>query len=591
MAASSMEISPSLLKKIRDDPQGVQNEMDRRRGNLSLSDYSASVWSVLEPKRPLIRGPSWDCICEHLEAVGNGEIRRLLINVPPGFSKSLLSNVFFPTYQWGPKNRPDQRFVGFSYSKGLTVRDNRKALLLIQSEAYQRNWGDRFSLSSEAKGRFDTDAQGFKFASSTGGIGTGERGDFVIIDDPNNVKTVESDVIRNETLFWFAEVLPTRLNDPDKSAIVVIQQRTHESDVSGLILSKELGYEWLCLPMEYTPGRRSFTPVRRDGVPRRNVRLVKLQEDSIPTWLDANTEVPVSAEMVGPVRLLTNQDWRRRRGQLVAPERFNRRHLEKDLKPQLRAVGGTYAESGQNTQNSKHPDTVLHKVSFKQAVSLNQPPVFVSNPDPKHFLAWRDSGHNLRKPVEGENYNYSKHNTQDLAQNAVEYFSRPSWSLNGFSSSFFIGEHVPGRFWCLGRLRWRRPFLSACRSFLCDVAAPKHFGNRFGMKDYENNGKQGAGRYADKRIYEKAEKPSTESNPRLRRQGLSEIFSSASQATDPTRVPAGSPASSGGLSPARSPTPTSRSLFLLRLFFLQPSLFGDFHIRARFPHRNGVEPK
>ncbi len=350
MAAPSLEISPSLLKKIRDNPQAVQDEMDRRRGNLSLSNYSAAVWSVLEPKRPLIRGPSWECICDHLEAVGNGEIRKLLINVPPGFSKSLLSNVFFPTYQWGPKNRPDQRFVGFSYSKDLTLRDNRKALLLVQSDIYQRNWGDRFTLASEAKGRFDTDVHGFKFASSTGGIGTGERGDFLIVDDPNNVKTVESDVIRNETLFWFSEVLPTRLNDPEKSAIIVIQQRTHESDVSGLILAKELGFEWCCLPMEYTPGRRCFTPVRRKGVPRRRVRLVKLQEDSVPTWLDAKAEVPDSAEMVGPVRLLTSQDWRKRKNQLVAPERFSRRHIEKDLKPQLRAVGGSYAESGQLDQ-------------------------------------------------------------------------------------------------------------------------------------------------------------------------------------------------------------------------------------------------
>jgi predicted phage terminase large subunit-like protein len=341
-----------VVEAIRNDPQSFQDELDRIKAHGSLSDYAALMWPILEPKRRLIRGRSWDAICEHLEAVGRGEIRRLVINVPPGFSKSLLTNVFFPTHRWGPLDRPDERFIGFSYARELSLRDNRKAKILIQSDAYQRNWGDRVQLLTEAKGRFDTSAHGFKFASAISSIGMGERADFLMVDDPNNVKTVESELIRNEALFWFAEVLPTRLNDPEKSAIVVIQQRTHAKDITGLILSEELNYEWLCLPMEYEVGRRCFTPVRRRGVKPRRVRRVKFQDEPIPRWVDATEKLePTNVLKLGPVRTLTSQDWRRRKGELLDPVRYTERHLEEDLKPQLRTMGGTYAESGQLQQS------------------------------------------------------------------------------------------------------------------------------------------------------------------------------------------------------------------------------------------------
>ena len=340
-----------IAQEIHEDPQAGLDELDRLDAEDSLSDYAALMWKVLEPKAPLIRGRSWEAICDHLEAVANGEITRLLLNVPPGFSKSLLSDVFFPTWVWGPRNMPDKRFVGFSYAQALTRRDSRKAKILLQSPIYRRNWGDRFNLVSFADSLYHTNHHGFKLATSVGGVGMGERGDFLIVDDPNNVKTVESDVIRDDILFWFSEVLPTRLNDIDRSAIVVIQQRTHESDVSGLILRSDLGYEWVCLPMEYTPGRRCFTTVPREGVRRRRVRLVHTQDLPIPTWLDAKAPIPEGAERVGPIRLLTSQDWRTRKDELLAPERFSRVAVEKKLKAPLRAFGGSYAESSQLDQS------------------------------------------------------------------------------------------------------------------------------------------------------------------------------------------------------------------------------------------------
>jgi predicted phage terminase large subunit-like protein len=276
----------------------------------SLLDFIRLTWPILEPSRELILGWPLEAICEHLEAVSRGEIRRLLVNVPPGFMKSL-SAVFWTAWEWGPQNRPSSRYVCASYSEALTVRDNLRCRRLVQSDLYRDLWGERFEISSDqfAKVRFDNSETGFRLATSVGGIGTGERGDRFIVDDAHSVQTVESEATRESTLRWFTEVVPTRLNDPERSAIIVIGQRTHERDVAGLILEKELGYDSLVIPMEYEVGHPypSHTAIG---------------------WQDPRTED----------------------GELAWPERFSRRHLEEDLKPVLRSWGGTYAEAGQLQQ-------------------------------------------------------------------------------------------------------------------------------------------------------------------------------------------------------------------------------------------------
>src|SRR5262249_34997198 len=157
-------------------------------------------------------------------------ITRLLINIPPGAMKSLTTNVFWPAWEWGPRDLAHMRYIGASYSHDLTIRDNLRCRRLIESYVYQRLWGGRFRLNDDqnAKVRFANDRTGFKLATSVGGLGTGERGDRFIIDDPHNLVDGESEAKRDSTLAWFSEVVPTRLNDPESSAIVIIMQRVHE---------------------------------------------------------------------------------------------------------------------------------------------------------------------------------------------------------------------------------------------------------------------------------------------------------------------------------------------------------------------------
>ncbi|MDE1995168.1 MAG: terminase, partial [Rhizobiaceae bacterium] len=226
----------------------------------SLSGFVHEAWHVVEPSVAYVHGWHIDAICRHLEAVTSNEIVRLLINVPPGTMKSLLCGVFWPAWEWGPKGMPQMRYLGSSYSEHYAKRDNRRMRDLVASDWYQALWGEQVKLTRTGEMAFANTRMGFRqgvpFSRLTGG-----RGDRVIIDDPHSVEGAESEAERLSTIRTFRESVPTRLNDPQRSAIVVVMQRLHEADVSGTILSLGLGYEHLMLPMEFEPERRCRTSI------------------------------------------------------------------------------------------------------------------------------------------------------------------------------------------------------------------------------------------------------------------------------------------------------------------------------------------
>ena len=233
----------------------------------SLVEFIKQAWSILEPGTPYVHGWHIDFMAAHLEAITDGlEINgmaynRLLINVPPGHMKSMLVNVFWPAWEWGPRNMPHLRYICAAHKvENLSARDSRKMRDLILSDWYQSRWGDRVSLAKDQneKLNFQNKAKGFRIATAITSL-TGIRGDRVIIDDPHSVDSANSEVQRDTEVTTFLEAIPTRLNDPAKSAIVVIMQRLHQEDVSGVILDKQLGYDHVMLAMEYDPTRNFQT--------------------------------------------------------------------------------------------------------------------------------------------------------------------------------------------------------------------------------------------------------------------------------------------------------------------------------------------
>lgn len=246
-----------LEKQRREAERAI--EIESKKVGVSFASFVKAGWHVLEPAAELKWGWALDAICDHLEAVSRGEVLELLMNVPPGCMKSLLTGVFFPAYEWGPRGLPHLRYLGTAHKQDLAVRDNLKCRRLIRSEWYQDRWPITLTGDQNAKTKFENDRTGFREAMAFASM-TGSRGDRVILDDPLSVDDANSPAALHSAELTFLEALPTRLNNDD-SAKIVIMQRLHERDTSGIILAKDLGYTHLCLPMEFEKKRRCHTVI------------------------------------------------------------------------------------------------------------------------------------------------------------------------------------------------------------------------------------------------------------------------------------------------------------------------------------------
>jgi predicted phage terminase large subunit-like protein len=242
-----------------------------------------------------------DAICLHLEAVTSGEIKRLLMNVPPGTMKSLLTGVIWPAWEWGPKGMPEMRIVGTAHEEQLAIRDSRKCRDLIKSDWYQSLWPVELLADLDGKREFGNTKKGVRQARAFTSM-TGVRGDRVILDDPISADNANSETKLEAARIAFTETLPTRINS-DQSAIVVIMQRLNEGDTSGVVLDMGLPYVHLRIPMRFERDKRCVTSIG---------------------W----------------------QDPREEEGELMFPERFSEEQVQ-----ELEKTLGTYGTAGQLQQN------------------------------------------------------------------------------------------------------------------------------------------------------------------------------------------------------------------------------------------------
>ena len=209
-----------------------------------------------------------DAICDHLEAVAHGDIKRLLINVPPRTGKTGITSICFPAWTWAQSqisalSGPQVGFLYASYAQDLSVEHSIKTRSLVQSPWYQDLWGGRFGFVGDQnlKTKFANDRGGFRMAASVDGRATGFGADIIIADDPHLVKEAESDVVREGVIRWWTETMPSRLNDQRTGAMIIVMQRVHEDDLSGYVLSHDMGYEHLMIPMLYEPARSFSTSI------------------------------------------------------------------------------------------------------------------------------------------------------------------------------------------------------------------------------------------------------------------------------------------------------------------------------------------
>jgi predicted phage terminase large subunit-like protein len=295
---------------------GGANDEEAQGLESNLLAFIEGAWEAVDGS---VYQSNWaiDALCDHLQAVTEGQISRLLVNFPPRCGKTLVTSVCWPAWTWARRERSYRsgagvRFLCGSYGHTLAMTNSNLTRRLILSPWYQRLWGDRFALciDQNAKSQFDNTRGGSRLATSVGGTLLGIGGDVLVVDDPHNVAQAESEAERETVSNWWSELSTTRLNDPKQAAIVVIMQRLHEEDVSGKILSSESD-DWvhLMIPMRYDPGRHSVTvPVGVDQI----------------TWEDPRTE----------------------NGELMWPERFGAAQVDA-----IEAVLGPYLSSGRLQQS------------------------------------------------------------------------------------------------------------------------------------------------------------------------------------------------------------------------------------------------
>lgn len=243
------------------DIEAAKVELHREFTRRSFADFVRIAWPMIEPN-PLVWSWHMGAICEHLQACTLGQIRNLVICVPPGGSKSLLVSTLWPAYVWALD--PTKRFIAATYEQRLSEKNARLHRDLCASDWYATRWPEsRVNKADVAQVQeFRTMSKGFRFSTSVGGPAMGRHGDIQIGDDlvkgqdAEGRQTVDTPAIERANDFW-EKTMPTRAARPEKLIRVMIAQRLVDNDPPGRMI--DAGAVALVLPMEYERDRHCKT--------------------------------------------------------------------------------------------------------------------------------------------------------------------------------------------------------------------------------------------------------------------------------------------------------------------------------------------
>lgn len=245
-------------------------EVQAERAQRSFYYYVRKAWHVADPANPFIDNWHIGLICEYLQALYDLQIQNLIINIGPGYAKSLISSVLFPTWVW--TRSPAESFLCGSYDEDLAVRDAVRSRRLILSEWYQERFGDKYALSGDqnVKSRYENTQNGQRISVGINGGIVGHRANFLVWDDPLKSQSAESDAIRVKANDVMDAMLGTRGANPARLRRLIIMQRLHEDDPVGHVLEKAKKepdapqWEHLVLPVRYEPNRFFSSIGKRD---------------------------------------------------------------------------------------------------------------------------------------------------------------------------------------------------------------------------------------------------------------------------------------------------------------------------------------
>ena len=288
------------------------SDLDADLSERRLYNFVRASWPILHPAEPFTDTWHIGAVSEHIQAVIEGQISNLLINIAPRMTKSIIASVDLAPWCWGPKNIPSLTFLYTSFAIHLATDHSVKSRRLIESDWFRHYWGDRFILTSDQnqKLKFENNHRGVRAAFGMGGVaGSGAR--VIVVDDPHDTKDWLSPTKMKSHVDTYDGSIHNRVNDPNDARRIVIGQRISDLDLSGH-LQKTGEWEYLCLPTEYDPKRSRVTCIK---------------------WKDP----------------------RKKAGELLAPARFNREQVDKEKKLRPRIF------NAQHQQNPTTDETAIFK--------------------------------------------------------------------------------------------------------------------------------------------------------------------------------------------------------------------------------------
>lgn len=230
----------------------VENEITRRACLRSFYQFFKEFWTEIESEE---LKENWHIkyLCDELQAVGEGIIYRkpkkhdLVINIPPGSTKSTIATVMLPVWLWAKD--ATIKTISSSYSASLSINHTIKSRDLIKSDKFQKLFGLKLKEDQSGKSHYVNEHGGERMATSTGGTVTGFHAHLILLDDPLNPQMAQSEAERKTCNNYISQTLTTRKIDKQVSATVLIMQRLHQDDPTGNMLQKG-GIKHICIPGE-----------------------------------------------------------------------------------------------------------------------------------------------------------------------------------------------------------------------------------------------------------------------------------------------------------------------------------------------------
>jgi len=247
---------------------------NKKQMEVSYWPFFERAWKEIEPTTDLVA--NWHI--QYIAKVLEEEVKRIIakkpnpgdiiINVPPGTSKSTLVTKLLPAWAW--LQDPSMKIITSSYSGDLARDHAVMTRDLILGEWYQKLWKSRYQLKlgRKRKSQYENDKGGSRSATSVTGRLTGMHADIFIIDDPLDPRRASSEIEIKKPNAWWDKTVPTRLTNQKISVKIIVMQRLHEDDLTGHVLAKQNAkIRHICLPAKAADNirPRELTKYYTDG--------------------------------------------------------------------------------------------------------------------------------------------------------------------------------------------------------------------------------------------------------------------------------------------------------------------------------------